>query len=478
VDFGITLAGMVSVPLYSNQHEESIHYVLEHAEIQLVFVGKLDDSQRVRGYIPSAYKTVSFEYHKNLKVDHHWSEVMACDPLVEVIEPQPDDLYTIIYSSGTTGSPKGAMYTHKAIAYYLEVFPKDLNRFNDSRRFKLISYLPLAHVYERSAIELSSLVINADVSFVESLDKFAKNLQEIQPILFTAVPRIWGVFQQKIEQKMSPTALNILLKIPFVSAFIKKRIKHGLGFSEVSNFFSGASYLPISIIQFFDKLGIYIQDGYGQTENLAYATVSLLSDRKLGYVGTPRLGVEIKLSEDDELLVYSSCLMSGYYKDKQATKNAFTSEGYLRTGDIAELDALGRVKILGRVSEIFKNQTGEFVSPTPIEKKFTTLALIDQLCLVGRGLPSNVLIITLNEAAAASKTKEAIITALQNRMRKVNGTLVKFEKISHIIIVKSAWTPENNLLTPTLKVKRRVVEQYYADLIDHSLTLHQSVVWE
>ena len=477
-DYGILLAGMVSVPLFANQHLESIHHVLEHGDVELVFVGKLDDHKHVRDYIPKKYTTISFDYHDHLQVDHHWSKVMSTQPLVDIIEPDLDDLYTIIYSSGTASLPRGAMYTHQTIANYLDLFSKDLPRIRDLEHYKLISYLPLAHVYERSAVQLSSVVINCDVSFLESLDKFTQTLQEVQPTLFTAVPRIWSVFQQRIEQKLPAKKLNLLLKIPILSNMIKKKIRNNLGFNSCTNVFSGASFLPISIIEFFDKLGIYIQDGYGQTENLAYVTVSLLEDRRLGFVGKPRLGVEIKLGEESELLVKSPCLMTGYYKDEQATKAAFNAEGWLRTGDIAEIDAQNRLRIMGRLSENFKNQTGEFVAPSPIEKRFSNCPIIDQLCLIGRGLSSNVLLIILNDEGRLTKNKDETKSLLLEKLHEVNTDLLKHERVSHIIIIKRAWTTANDFLTPTLKVKRRMVEGHYAGLIQKTLAQNEKVIWE
>lgn len=477
-DFGITLAGMVSVPLFSNQYKESIHFVLEHAEVKLVFIGKLDDHHLVRSYIPDTYPTIGFDYHKDLQVDHCWFDVMASKPLIDVIEPEPEDLYTIIYSSGTMGNPKGAMYTHQAIANYLAIFPKDLLRLNPLEHYKLVSYLPLAHVYERSAIELSSVVMHASVSFIEKLDKFTENLQEIQPTFFTAVPRIWGVFQQKIEQKIAPRTLDFLLKIPVISTLIKRKIRHTLGFDACTNFFSGASYLPVSISRFFGKLGIAIEEGYGQTENLAYVTVSLLNDIKYGYAGTARLEVELKLNEDSELLVNSPCLMLGYYKDLTTSKAAFTEDGWLRTGDFAEIDPMGRLKILGRVAENYKNQTGEFVTPGPIEKQFLQEKYLDQFCLVGQGLPGNILLVTLRAGALFVNSKAEITQFLQEILHKVNSNLLKYEKIVHIIVVKDAWTPANNRLTPTLKVKRRVVEKEYGQLIENASKQKSIIIWE
>lgn len=475
-DFALSLAGLVNVPLFGNQHEDSIKFVLSHAEIKLVFIGKLDDYKRVRPHIPDTLPSVSFGYHKDSSVTTTWAEVLKTEPLKEIVATQADDIYTIIYSSGTAGLPKGAVYTHETIANYLQLYPQDIKRIADSEFYRLVSYLPLAHVYERTAVQLGSTVIPCSVSFIESLEKFVHNLQEIKPTFFTAVPRIWGVFQQKIEVKLPPRKLDLLLKIPLISSLIKKKVRHALGLSHCTNCFSGASHLPVSIINFFEKLGIFIQEGYGQTEDLAYVTFSMLKERRAGYVGTARLGVELKQGVGEELLVRSPCLMKEYYKDPESSEKAL-QEGWLHTGDVVEFDNKQRIKILGRLSENFKNQKGEFIAPTPIEKLFSNNSLIEQLCLVGRELPSNILIVTLNEAGLALD-KEAVLSVMQKDLHEINKRLLTHEKISHIIIANHAWTPENGLLTPTLKVKRRAVEEAYQIVIHEAINQHQLVIWE
>ncbi|MFC3908450.1 AMP-binding protein [Legionella dresdenensis] len=477
-DFGISLAGMVNVPLFANQHHESIEHVLSHAEIKMVFVGKLDNPVHARAAIPTSYPTAGFDYHNEIQVDTKWHEILAKEPLNDLPQVKPDDLYTIIYTSGTAGMPKGAVYTHDTIANYLALYPLDIARICKLNHYHLISYLPLAHVYERSAVQLGSITIPCDVSFVESLEKFAENLREIEPTFFTAVPRIWGVFQQKIEQKLPPKKMNILLKIPGLSLLIKNKIRRQLGLARCKNCFSGASHLPISIIEFFNKLGIKIQEGYGQSENLAYATFSMLEERKPGYVGTARLQVDLKLSpEENELLIKSPCLMKRYYKEPELTAATITEDGWLKTGDIAEIDGFDRVKILGRLSENFKNQKGEFVAPGPIEKLFTVDGSIEQLCLIGQGLPSNVLLVTLSETGR-EKDRDVLQQMLVDSLHQINGKLASYEKISHIIIVAEPWAPDNGLLTPTLKVKRRAVEAHYRELIDAVIEKPKAVVWD
>ena len=474
-DFGITLAGMINVPLFANQHPESLEYILEHAQVKLVFVGKLDQHVQARANLPEKMPTVNFDYHTDLKTDHSWKDVLGVSPLEEIVVANAKDTYTIIYTSGTSGNPKGTVYDHEHIANYLALFSKDLMRFTTLEHHHFVSYLPLAHVYERTAVQLASVSVSSDVSFVESLESFAHNLQEIRPTIFTAVPRIWGVFKQKIEAKLPPQKMNFLLKIPFVSTLIKKKIRKQLGLDRCDNCACGASHLPLNILDFFEKIGIIIQEGYGQTENLAYATLNKRDERKKGYVGTARLGVELKLGEQDELLVKSDCLMQSYYKDAQATQEAF-EDGWLKTGDIADIDAHGNVKILGRLSEVFKNQKGEFIKPAPIEKDFASNRYVEQLCLVGQGLPNNVMVVAVSPSVS-KKQKEKISNSLKATLKKVNTNLVNYEKMSHVIVSAMEWTPENGMLTPTLKIKRREVLAKYMDDIQKAIAHHDAIYW-
>ncbi len=476
-DFGLTLAGMINVPLFGNQHQDSIKFILEHAEIKMVFIGKLDDCKQARANIPTQMKTAGFDYHPELNVDFTFDEMMKSDPIQEVVMPEANDMYTIIYTSGTSGNPKGGVYNHDRIANYLDVVGRDVLTITPVRYHHFVSYLPLAHVYERTAVELTSLTVPCDVSFVESLDKFADNLREIQPTLFTAVPRIWGVFKQKIDHKLPSGKLDFLLKIPYLSTYIKKKIKHEMGFERCKNFVSGASHLPVSIIQFFDKLDIPIQEGYGQTENLAYVTINRLDNRRLGYVGTPRTEVKLEVGEESELLTKTNCLMNEYYKEPQKTQEQFDDRGYLRTGDIAELDENQNVKILGRLSENFKNQKGEFIAPAPIEKDFSSNTLVEQLCLVGKGLPSNVMVVTLAQRVT-QQNKEKFTKYLKETLHKVNSKLSSFEKIGHVFVCKNNWTPENGFLTPTLKVKRPAVESACLPILETITEVHNPVIWE
>jgi len=474
-DFGITLAGMVNVPLFPNQNKPTIDHILSHAKVQLVLIGKLDAHHRTRAYIPEDMKTINFGYHLDMVTTYSWEDVIQTPPLQDIVFSEPDDTYTIIYSSGTTGEPKGIVFTHESVANYLVIVANDLKRYVQLDNHHLLSYLPLAHVYERTSVELASLVLDCDVAFVESLEKFAKNLQEIQPTLFTAVPRIWGVFKQRIEQQIAKKNIGWLLKIPLVSGVIKRKIREQLGLARCQLCVSGAAHLPSSVVVFFKKLGLSIYEGSGQTEDFGYTTLTERHDIKPGFVGKSRYGVELKRSENGELLVLSPCLMKEYYKEPELTKNSFTEDGYLKTGDLVEIDDAQRVKILGRISENFKNQKGEFVAPAAIEDQFLTSALVEQCCLVGKMLPSNVLLVNL---PSTSMQQIEVQDQLRKLQHDVNRKLKNHEKISHVLVVKDDWTIANHCMTPTMKIRRKVIEANYQPFIHDAVSRPVGVVWE
>lgn len=478
IDFGITLAGMIGVPLFANQNSHGLHYVIRHADVQLVFVGKLDSHQRAFSALPSTVKTVNLTYHPNIETTYQWQDILACDPLQEITIPEPESIYTIIYSSGTTGQPKGVLFNYATVTRYIGILKDDLSRIIDVEdRHYLFSYLPLAHVYERASIQIVSLVLDSEVAFCESLEQFSRNLQATQPTVFAAVPRIWTLFKQQIEQRLSPHVLKMGLMIPVVSYFLKRKIQWQLGLSRCQFHVSGAAHLPQEILKFFTRLGIEILEGYGQTENFSYGTVSLPNRVRPGFVGRARFGTSVELSADGEILMRSPVLMQGYYKDEEATKHAFTSKGLLRTGDLGEIDADGNVKIYGRVSEHFKNQKGEYVVPSVIEEQVIQDELVAYCCLIGRMLPSNVLLLNLNDIA-----QKYIDDELKNKLRllfrHVNVKLNGYEKISHFIVTSEKWTVDNHCLTPTHKVKRWVLESKYQNVIEHALKGQDTIVWE
>ena len=306
---------------------------------------------------------------------------------------------------------------------------------------------------------MGSLYTGGKVSFAESLDTFAANLSEASPSVFLGVPRIWTKFQQGILGKLPQKKLNVLLSIPIISTLIKKKIQKGLGLSKAKNIFTGAAPTPASIIKWFEKLGIKIQEAYAMTENTCYSHVSFKSKIKIGSVGQALPLCDVKLSDQKEILIKHDALMDGYYKDEEET-NKTIIDGWLHTGDEGEIDENGFLTITGRVKDIFKTSKGKYVAPSPIEMKLSANKNLEQICVVGDGLPQPIVLVVLSERGKA-KTKEDLIASLAKTMEVVNPKLDKHEKLHNIVVVAEDWTIENKLLTPTMKIKRNAIEKIY-----------------
>ncbi len=476
-DFAIMMAGLINVPLYATQHHKIINYILTEANVKLIFIGKLDEWSKQEQGIPDNIKRVIFPYDLSIKADHRWVDIMKNnEPDPENHTPEPEDTFSIIYTSGTTGDPKGVVMTYNNQQAAIQTFSAIINEgFNAAQHNTFVSYLPLAHIVER-LIEISSTHIDLEVSFVESLDTFAANLQEVSPTLFFAVPRIWNVFKQKILEKLPQKKLNILLKIPLLSSLIKRKVQHALGLSNAICI-SGAAPLPLSTLNWFDKLGITIYEGYGSTENFASTSLNTPSHRKPGTVGKPVPGFEYKLSDSKEILTKSAMVMKEYYLKPEKTKEVIDEDMFYHTGDTGEIDDNGFVTITGRTKDKFKTNKGEYVVPAPIEAKFAHVEEIEQLCLVGAGLRQPKLLINLSEKAK-KHSPERVSKKLQRVLDKINNRLTKFESISHIVITKDDWSVDNELLTPTFKVKRFTVEAKYKDLTSQLRDVEQNIIWE
>jgi len=424
-DFAIMMAGHTSVPLYPNLNADTLEKILLHSETKLLFVGKLDNFEAMQPGIPSDMPCITYPFYSE---DYpKWDDLTKdITPLSDNVIRGEKELATIIYTSGTTGEPKGVMHKFYNFSFATTNAVNALNLHNET----FFSYLPLCHIAERLLVMMGSLYAGGKVSFAESLDTFAANLSEASP-----------------------------LSIPLVSSLIKKKIQKGLGLSKANNIFTGAAPTPVSIIKWFDKLGIKIQEAYAMTENTCYSHVSFKSKIKIGSVGQALPLCEVKLSEQKEILIKHDALMDGYYKDESET-NKTIIEGWLHTGDEGVIDANGFLTITGRVKDIFKTSKGKYVAPSPIEMKLSANKNIEQVCVVGTELPQPIAIILLSERGKA-KADTDLIASLERTLEVVNPKLDSHEKIHNIIVVKEDWTVENKLLTPTMKIKRNAIEKLY-----------------
>ncbi|MBX2899350.1 MAG: AMP-binding protein [Cyclobacteriaceae bacterium] len=456
-DLAIMMAGYVSVPLYATLTAASIQQILEHSESKLLIAGKLDNFEDQRSGIPTNVITVGVGTY-GTNATHHWEDWLTkFEPLREPHSWKGEDLLTIMYTSGTTGKPKGVMHS---VAAFDSTIRQGTSELGIQMHPTLFSYLPMSHIAERMGIELMGVYQGGSFTFPETLESFPKNLADTQPTHFFAVPRIWAKFQEKILQKLPQKKLDTLLKIPVVSSLIKNKIKKGIGLSRAQQIFSGAAPISVDLLQWYEKLGVRILQAYGMTEDCVYAHFNRNEANRHGTVGTPFKGLQVKIADGGEIRVKCPGLTLGYYKEPELTKELFDDEGYLKTGDQGEISSDGFLKITGRVKDQFKTDKGKYIAPTPIELKLLANTDIDQVCVVGMGIPQPIALVVLSPAGK-EKSKEALIKSLEDSVAGINPELETYEKLEKVVIMKTDWSVENGLLTPTLKVKRNEVEKIH-----------------
>ncbi len=481
-DIAIIMAGYVSVPFFPTLTSKQINQVLRLGDVDALFVGKLEVWDEMKKGVPDEIPIISFpQYKDHSKVERgeKWDEfINRFEPMQGTPSSPMDDIWTIVFTSGTTGTPKGVVLDY-AILDSTKVVTEESNpldiSFTGANRF--FSYLPLNHIAERIVVESTCIRYGGTISFAESLATFGKNLSSVRPTVFFAVPRIWTKFQLGILGKMPQHKLDRLLKIPIISGIVKKKIRKGLGLNDVRACVSGAAQLSEGLKQWFKKLGIQITNGYGMTENSALCTSLFPWDDKPGSVGKAQPGASLKIDPDtNEIMMKAPYVMRGYYKDPEKTAEVLDN-GWLRTGDQGRMDDDGFLFITGRVKDTFKTAKGEFIVPTPMEGVLEQNSDIEQICIVGLGCPQPIAMVVLSEIGIA-KSKEDLAKSLDNTLTDLNKTLESYQKVSTIVVVKEAWSVENGCLTPTLKVKRNMVNQQYQEHLEDWHAAAETIVWE
>jgi long-subunit acyl-CoA synthetase (AMP-forming) len=469
-DLAIWMAGYVSVAIYPTVNAKTLRYVLEHSEAKLVFVGKLDNFEELKKGISEGLPCIAYPLSPKSSYPT-WDDIIAkSEPLEGSPTRGVDDPAIITYTSGSTGQPKGVVHSFSNLSMAIKGLNALIKLGHDDR---VISYLPLAHVFERAAIEAISLLVGCQIFFADSLETFVADIQRARPTLFHSVPRLWLKFQHGVYAKMPEQKLRRLFRIPIVSGIIKRQILKGLGLDKTRMAVSGSAPIPPELIQWYRDLGLELLEGYGMSENFCYSHFSMPGKSRVGYVGNNQLGVETKLSEEGEILVRSPANMIGYYKDPQLTKEAFTEDRFLKTGDRGEIDPQGRLRITGRIKELFKTSKGKYVAPTPIENLLNANPSIEMSCVGGNAQPQPYALVMLSETLRRRLKKDSSpalideITATLTELRKsVNKELEEHEHLQFLVVIKDEWQIENGFLTPTLKLKRDVVEKHYAAQVD------------
>ena len=483
-DLAIIMAGYVSVPFFPNLKSNEIKNLLEFGDVKALFVGKVEDWAEIKKGISDDIPIIAFpHYEHNSKIDkgYQWSEfIEKHEPQMENYHPNLDDVWTIIFTSGTTGNPKGVVLNYKINQNTDVMYTKEYNPlcvdFKGNNTF--FSYLPMNHIAERIAIEFTAFKNGGVISFTESIDTFVKNLSEVQPSVFFGVPRIYTKFQLGILSNFSQKKLDLLLSIPVLSIFIKNILKKKLGLGKAKVIVSGAAAMQVAQRDWFKKIGVNITIGYGMTENCAVTTQLPGSNfNKPGSVGTVQPNVEIKIDQNtEEILMRGPYVMLGYYNDTETTNNTIKN-GWLHTGDKGLIDSDGHLYITGRVKDTFKTSKGEFIDPAKIEAKFGEVEYFDQICVVGLGVPQPLMLVNISDIGKKLKEEE-LINKLIEKLESVNSELFNYKRVSTIIICKDNWTPQNGILTPTMKIKRGNVDKTYLDKYDKWHNEDQKIIWE
>ena len=482
-DFAIWMAGYVSVPLYPTLAAGTIAQILEHSEARLLFVGKLDDWAAMRHGVPAGLPCISYALSPadvRERVDMRWDDIVARTlPIAGSPVREADDLATIVYTSGTTGMPKGVMQTFGAFAWAIDSGLKRIKVGSDTR---MLSYLPLAHVAERVLVEHGQLASGMHLFFAESLDTFARDLQRARPTVFFSVPRLWVKFQQGIHAHMPPQRLERLLKIPLAGRLVRRKILKALGLDQCQFAAGGAAPMPPDLLRWYTSLGLNIIEVYGMTENCGISHATLADMKRPGTVGLPYDGVESRIdAQTGEIQVRHGGLMLGYYKEPELTAAAFTPDGWLHTGDKGSLEADGCLRITGRVKDLFKTSKGKYVAPAPIEDRLVTNPAVEACCVVGANYPQPFAMLMLNADAAAKSRdasgRAALEDSMANHLMSVNVGLDPHEQLEVLILMTEPWTVENGLITPTFKVKRAALETRYDAQFDKWTSGSRKVVW-
>jgi long-chain acyl-CoA synthetase len=461
VDLAIMLSGHISVPIYPGQDTGSANYILSHSEVKLVFAGDFDQAAHVKDALVEGMETVamlgcSFECDSSLE-----AIIAEYPPYADSPVPDPEDIFTIIYTSGTTGNPKGVMHMHQTPGHVIPGMVEMMGTGDGEER--MFSFLPMSHAAERIIVELASMYSNASVSFSEGLATFADEIRSVQPTFFFAVPRLWVKFKQGVDAIIPPAAQAGL------NAEQKVGIATQLGLAEAKFIMTGSAPCPRDVQDWFLSMGIALRDGYGMTENFVHGCAWLQDDQPVpGCVGRPMDdSVELRISDTGEIQFKSRGMMKGYYLNEEKTAEVF-DDGWYCTGDSGKIDENGNLWVTGRISEVFKTSKGKFIVPMRLEDHFGRSPLLAQFCVLGHGLDQPVLLATLSETGAAMN-QEDVRGELETLLEEINAEVPAYERVGQIYAVPE-WTIENALLTPTMKLKRNLIERTYREQIEQNVS--------
>lgn len=477
-DWAIWMAGHVSVPLYPTLAVKTVRQILEHSGACLLFVGKLDDADAMRAGVPDHLPCINLPLSPQWP-GAQWSDIVGKQaPLQGQVVRPAEDLCTVMYTSGTTGNPKGVMHSFGTFQSMIE---QGLKRIPLDENDRMLSYLPLSHIAERGLVEHMLLATGMHVFFAESQETFAQDLQRARPTFFFSVPRLWLKFREGVHSKMPAKKLAMLLKIPLLNRLVQKKILTALGLDQCRVAAGGAAPMPPELLRWYSALGLNLIELYGMTENGATHSTDVKHPLP-GSVGQALTGVKCRLDPDtSEVQIQSSGLMLGYFLEPELTAQAYTSDGWLHTGDKGTLDAQGNLKLTGRVKDLFKTSKGKYVSPAAIEALLAVMPGVEACCVVGANMNQPLAILALTpdlvKQANQPHARQQLQDFFAQELVSLNQQLDPHERLSCLVLDPTPWTVASGFITPTLKVKRNQIEDAYGAFFEAWTAQGKAVIW-
>ncbi len=456
-DLAVITSGNVTVSMFTTLPGSTAKYILDFTETKAIFVGQTSNWDAVSKVLPDGVTVITLPGTEIDQPHEKWEELLSAGSgRAPNYRCKPDDLISLVFTSGTTGVPKGVMQTHDS-----NIIPirraDDIFGVDGIPRY--FSYLPLSHIAERQIVEFSSIVRCGEVSFNQSPATLVTDMQRTKPHIFFGAPRVWEQFQQGIIAKFGGReALDAAMAKD--KEGIGKMIVDSLGLSDVVYCLTAAAPTPPALIQWYEEAGLKLMEGFGQTEAMGII-VSTDEHRRIGSIGKPADGVEYRITDEGELIIKADGCTPGYYKMPEKTAE-LVQDGWLHTGDKVRVDEDGFLYITGRVKDYFKTIQGKFVAPPPIEGEFAINPHAEQQCLLGRGY-SKTVIVTVLSAEAQTHASSMVETAILETIEEINNGVEKHARIGAVIIDIEPWSIENEILTPTLKIRREKVEERYGE---------------
>jgi long-chain acyl-CoA synthetase len=483
-DFAIWMAGHVSVPFFPSARDLSLAALFRHSQPVACFVGPMENPLPLADEI---FEDLAFVVFPNCTPAHIpdgsalWSDIVAHQsPLEASPVRDPGDVATIIYTSGTTGQPKGAVHTFRALSLMGKSMEPAFGVNPTEGIDRILSYLPLAHVAERAIVEMNALFAPMHIFFTEGQPTFLPDLIRSRSTIFFSIPRLYIRFQQGVFEKIPEKKLNLLLSIPILGNLLRKKILANLGLGGTRLVCSGGAAIPVEIIEWYLKMGLNFLEGYGMTET-GITHVPLPGQSRLGYVGQASPWALTRIAADGEVQIKGSMNMLAYYRNPELTREVFTADGFFRTGDRGEIDELGRLRLVGRLKEEFKTSKGKYVAPGQIEKLLAVSHHFESVAVFGSGMtaPFAMAVLTplLRKELAPSGQRAGIEAHLLAELNAVNAQLEHHEQLRFLVLSVQPWTVDNELLTPTLKVRRLALEQRFCPRFAAWETSQAKVIW-